>query len=248
MSEDAIASDDRSFLYGDGLFETVRVRPDGRIRWLERHIERLRRSGEALGFASDHIERGVDTLAGLVDEAPGIWRVTVSRGGQGAPFGGSGSISRRRRAFSEPARPALDVAQGFYLPGDSLAEHKTTSFVRYVEARRRAQQRGLDDAVLVSGDGLVGEASCANLVAVVDGAAITPPVRGILPGVTRAGLLDAAAEQSAPIEVRELSLAELRRADEVALLSAGVGVLAAKSLEGRALDDSWATRAREWLA
>lgn len=248
MSDDTIASDDRSFLYGDGLFETVRVGPDGHIRWLKRHVERLRRSGEALGFGLESIEHGVSTLAGLVDEAPGIWRVTISRGGQGAPFGGSGGITRRHRPFCEPERPTLGLAEGFYLPDDTFAEHKTTSFIRYIEARRRAQQRGFDDAVMVSAKGLVGEASCANLVAVVDGAAITPPIRGILPGVTRAGLLDAAAARGAPIEVRELSVAELRRADEVVLLSAGVGVLAARSLEGRALDDSWTRRAREWLA
>lgn len=239
--------DDRSYLYGDGLFETVRVRPDGSVRWLERHLARLRRSAEALGFPRDHIERAAEALAAVGSRRAGIWRVTVSRPGQGAPFGGTGHITWRHRPASVPTRPSLTIAAGFYLPDDSLAEHKTTSFVRYIEARRRAHQDGFDDAVLVSGDGLVGEASAANLVAIIDGQPVTPVVSGILPGVTRAGIIDLAEERGQPIEVRAVSVDELRQADEVALLSAGVGVVAAASLGGRALDDTWSRRVREWL-
>lgn len=239
--------DDRSFLYGDGLFETVRVMAPGTVRWLDRHCERLRRSGAALGFPESHIERGVDALRAVVEREPGLWRVTVSRPGEGAPFGGSGRIDTRFRPFSQPARPNLGLAEDFYLPDDFLAEHKTTSYQRYIEARRLALANGFEDALLTSRDGLVGEATTANIVAVVDGSPVTPPVRGILDGVTRRGVLELAEARDEPVEVREMSVEELRRADEIALLSAGVGVLAAASLEGRALDDAWSRRAGRWL-
>lgn len=240
-------SDDRSFLYGDGLFETVRVREDGQIRWLERHVARLRRSGEALGFPDASIDAGVAELEGLAGREPGLWRVTVSRAPDGAPFGGSGTVAARFRPSASPTRPHLGLAEGFYLPDDLLAEHKTTSYLRSVEVRRRARAAGFDDAVMTSRSGLVGEASCANVVVVKSGKAATPPIRGILPGVTREGVLDLADAHGRPIDVREVTVDELRGADEVVLLSAGVGLLAAASLEGRTLDDTWSKGAREWL-
>ncbi len=242
-----MTEEDRSFLYGDGLFETVRVRDDGSVRWLDKHVARLRGSGKALGYPDEQLEHGVEALRSLSHREAGVWRVTVSRPGHGVAFGGEGSVLLRHRPWAPPARPRLTIARGFYLPGDFLAEHKTTSFMRYVEARRRAQQQGFDDAVLASGTGLVGEASAANIVAIVEGRAVTPAARGILPGVTREGLLELAAERGQPIEERELTLDELERADEVILLSAGLGALAAASLDERELGDAWAARFREWL-
>lgn len=250
--DDFIAADDRGYLYGDALFETVRVCPDGSIRWLDAHQRRLRRSGEALGFGEEAIEAGVQALGALSAQRPGIWRVTVSRPGVDAQgralaFGGSGGLSVRFREYRAPARPDLGLARGFYLPEDRLAEHKTTSFLRAIEVRRRAQLQGFDDAIMTSASGEIGEASCANVIVVGAGGAATPPVRGILPGVTRAGVLRRAREVGQPIEVREIRVAELQQAREVILVSAGVGLLAAASLEGRALGDSWATNARTWL-
>lgn len=240
-------SDDRSFLYGDGLFETVRVRDDGMVRWLERHVARLWRSGEALGFPETSIRAAADELEDLPEREPGLWRVTVSRAPDGAPFGGSSTIATRFRPFSAPRRPRLSLAEGFYLPDDTLGEHKTTSYLRSIEVRRRAQAAGFDDAVMTSKDGLIGEASCANVVVVSDGRAATPPIRGILPGVTREGLLELAESHGRPIAVRDVTVEELLAADEIVLLSAGVGILAASALEGTALDDMWSTMAREWL-
>lgn len=234
-----VSSDDRSYLWGDGLFETVRVRADNSVRWLDRHIARLRRSGAALGFDKARIEEAIEVLASLPERQPGLWRITVSRAPEAAPFGGEGSIRVRRRDVTAPTRPRLGFVAGLYLPDDRFAEHKTTSFMRSIEARRRAHKNGYDDAILLSKQGLVGEASCANLVAVIDGQAVTPPVRGILPGVTREGVLELAREAGEAIAVRELTVEEIERADEVVLLSAGVGALAAASLEGRALDDEW---------
>lgn len=251
-SDDFIAADDRGYLYGDALFETVRVRPDGSIRWLDAHIRRLRDSGEALGFASASIEAAVEKLRALPPQKPGIWRVTLSRSGVDEkghiiPFGGSGAVNLRFRAYQEPTRPALGLAPGFYLPEDRLAEHKTTSYLRSVEVRRRALLAGFDDAVMTSASGLVGEASCANLIFVRQGRAATPPLRGILPGVTRGGILRLSEGAGHPVEVREITADELQEVDEIVLLSAGVGVLAAASFRGRALDDSWAASARKWL-
>jgi branched-chain amino acid aminotransferase len=238
---------DRSFLYGDGLFETVHVRTDGSIRWFPQHVKRILGSGRDLGFPKASLHDAVEALHDFIGNQAGLWRVTISRRRSDAPFGGFGGVATRYRAYNPPERPDLGIAEGFYLPDDFLAEHKTTSYLRSIEARRRAQIDGLDDAVMISRGGLVGEASAANIVIVKDGVAATPPIRGVLPGVTRAGILEMCEASGETIEVREVTVDELLKADEIALLSAGVGVLAAASLAGRELDDRWSSHIRECL-
>src|SRR5690554_2665055 len=132
--------DDRSFLYGDGLFETVRVEK-GQVRFLDHHRARLRRSASVLGFAEGRVEEAC-RLLGAPAGLDGLWRVTISRDGEGVAFGGSGRVSARwRGGLPELSAPRLVTMQGFYFPGDALAEHKTTSWLRSVELRRRAQDR-----------------------------------------------------------------------------------------------------------
>lgn len=222
------------------------------VRWLERHLARLRASGQALGFPQFVIEEGCAALeACAAGDVPGIWRVTVSRPGiseEGkVDWGGTGGVGVRHRAFHEPERPRLGLAAGYYLPDDVLRVHKSTSFLRYVEARRQARLQGFDDAILVSGSGLVGEASAANIVVVLDGKAVTPPLCGIVAGVTRAGLLEIGAQRGWPIEERAIRVEELAAAQEIVLVSAGVGAVSAASLLGRPLGTMWGERMRGWL-
>ncbi|MGM0558802.1 MAG: aminotransferase class IV [Myxococcota bacterium] len=244
MTQRPLSEDDRGYLYGDGLFETVRVRQDGTIRWLDWHVERLEASGEYLGFERERIRDACAVLRSVEGRRAGLWRVTVSRGSESAPFGGTGSIRARFREYGDRARPALGVLKGWYLPDDPLAEHKTTSYLRSVEQLRRARRDGYDDAIGVSRGGRVGECAWANIVVVIDGEACTPEAYGLLPGVTRRGVLEL---YDRPVTETSMTTRMLADADEIALLSAGVGALAAKSLEGRALESQWTDRLADWL-
>ena len=244
-----VRDDDRGLLYGDALFETVAVR-SGRIRWLDRHVARAWASGRALGFPDDVLERMERALRALVFEGDGLWRVTASRPGDGAPFGGGpGAVHVRRRALPTARSPRLTALSGWYWPDDPLSGHKTTSWLRWAEARRRAVARGFDDALLVgAGEGAtVGEASAANVFVALRGELVTPPLGGVLPGVTRAGLLEAAEREGAPLRVRPVRVSELARAESILLTSAGVGVVAAAELDGRALGNAWLGTMNRWL-
>jgi branched-chain amino acid aminotransferase len=235
--------EDRSFLYGDGLFETLRV-ADGQTRWLALHQARLERSARALGYPDAAIQAGSEALAALPAQRDGIWRVTVSRPHDAALWGGGpGHVARRWRAYAPLERPALGPLAGYYWPQDPLAEHKSTSYLRGVMARRAALAAGWDDGVMASPDGLAGECSAAAALFVVDGVLRIPPREGILDSVTRRGLL----EQLAPrhgltIHVAPVPIEALARASEIILLNAARGAVAARSWQGRALDSVWAER------
>ena len=228
--------DDRGFLYGDGLFETIHVQAStGGVRWLGDHLERLRRSGQALSFSAEQIERAASCLVWASTQAPGLWRVTMTRDDPEADWGGQGGVWLRHRPWVFPERPRLGLVGG-YLPQDSWAEHKTTSYLRWVMARRAARASGWDDGVMVSACGLVGESSAANLFLWFDEEGwVTPQARGLLPGVTRQGLLRAAAQRRYSVRERPVSVHELAQASEIVLCSAGLGVVAAASLQGRPL-------------
>ncbi len=237
---------DRSYLYGDGLFETVRVE-DGRVHRLDRHVARFVRSARSLGFTDELIGEAVAELEAIAPDPDGLVRVTVSRTPEGAPFGGTGGVTVFRRPLPEAARPRLVTLSGWYLPEDPLAGFKTTSYMRWVEARRIAHMRNGDDAVMISSDGLVGETSTSNLFVRFGDRLVTPDPKGVLPGVTRAAVIDSAKSLGLEIEERFLSLKELWEADEVICTSSGVLAVAAHSIDQVEFGGDVAPRIREAL-
>ena len=94
---------------------------------------------------------------------------------------------------------------------------------------------GYDDALLVSHDGRVGEATNANVALFAGGALVTPTVDGLLPGVCRAALLDAARELGLVVETRAVALSEIIDAEAVLVTSSPRGISEAVELDGHAL-------------
>jgi branched-chain amino acid aminotransferase len=129
------------------------------------------------------------------------------------------------------------VISPWRLPGrDTLpAQAKITGgYVTNALALDEARAAGYDDAVLLTPDGKVGEATTANVFAVRDGVLRTPPVSaGILAGVTRQTVLTLAGELGVPSAETDLDPADLLLADEVLLTGTGVGVVPVVELAGR---------------
>ncbi len=230
-------TDDSSYLWGDGLFETMQVL-EGRVVAFNRHMRRLERSLNAF----DYPIRAIHVEGSLEPESrdDGLLRVTVSR---------SGRISTTWRERKGPQTVHLTAMPGWYDPHDVLAEHKTTSYLKNLEIRRRAQKEGFDDGLAVTPEGRVGEASMANILARFDETIVTPGIEGILPGVTRERVLEIAASRDLPVEERAVSLDELEEADAVVLTSSGVGAAPVSALDDIifAGSESWATELNSWL-
>ena len=137
---------------------------------------------------------------------------------------GEPELSAERRAALAPEPLRLTALGGWYAPGYLLREHKLTSHFHGIQGRRLAQAAGYDDALLVAHDGRVGEATNANVAHSPGASLVTPSVDGLLPGVCRAALLEAARELGLAVEARPVALAELVDADAVLVTSSPRGI------------------------
>jgi len=264
---------DRGFQLGDGVFETLRARA-GRPAELDEHLERLRRSATGLD-----IELPADTetqvaagIAALL-EAEGLAgpdgdasiRITVSRGAitaRGLLPLGHVPPTIAIQAWPVPPPPADHLERGLHLvsssvrrdPENPLASLKTTSRADYVFARLEARRAGADDALFLTIDGHLSEATSANIFLVRGGDAgvgelATPALAcAILPGTTRTWLLGWAGRVGlAPVE-GWLTSADLADADEAFVCSSVAGVLPVTRFEGRPISSGapgpWTLRAR----
>ena len=214
-------------LLGAGLYESLLV-SGGVALHGERHFERMTASAHALGLPAP--ERSA--FARAIAQAAGSGEVVRVRlhDSDGEP---ELRAERRAAAALEPLR--LTALGGWYAPGYLLREHKLTSHFHGVQGRRLARAAGYDDALLVAHDGRAGEATNANVACFTGGALVTPSVDGLLPGVCRAALLEAARALGLVVESRPVALAELVDADAVLVTSSPRGLGEVVGLDDRPL-------------
>ena len=226
--------DDRGFLLGDGVFETLRG-----TRNLTRHLHRLRDGAALLGiepcWTDEEISAGVIAVLNGQDAAV---RITLSRGpgGRGVlPLPGTAPTLLITAGILPGALPParLIVAQCTRRNEHSpLSRIKSLNYLDSILARQEAVAAGADDAILRNTAGDVAEATAANLFVLRSGAWVTPAVSdGALPGITRALLLESGFGQEARLAQEHL------RDVTAAFLSGSLGLRAVASVDGRVLAD-----------
>jgi branched-chain amino acid aminotransferase len=253
---------DRGFQLGDGLFETARARR-GIVIELDEHLERLRAGCLALGLnlsvGDEQIADGVsqllvaEGLAGLGDGAsPGpvgdaALRITVSRGPlerRGLLPAGFEDLAATIVIQAWPYVPtaAAQLERGLRAvsssirrdPASPLAGVKTTSRADYVYARLEAAQAAADDALFLTLDGRLSEATAANLFVIAGQTLATPPLTAaILAGTTRTWLLAHAEQLGLVVAEVDLRPDELFAADEAFLTGSVAGIVPLVALDGR---------------
>ncbi|MFM7737060.1 MAG: aminotransferase class IV [Alphaproteobacteria bacterium] len=235
---------DRGFLYGDALFETLRVVDGHPVPWRP-HLRRLHASLRAFGIARPDVdlEAAARALVAASGRRDGALRVTVTRGtGEGLlpPAGLRPTVVITLRAL--PPRLARDLEHGISVVrlgfgrglGRADAGHKSVAYLGSIEGRRTAARSGADDGIFVEADGRVSEATAGNLL-VVRGARLStpPPASGCLPGVTRAIALSLARRAGLDVREEAIPATSLARADEILLTGSVVGILPVVRLDGR---------------
>lgn len=260
---------DRGFLLGDGIFETLRAR-GGRPIEIAAHAARLRRSADGLliplpADVEARLAAGIaavlaaDGLAGPDDDAS--VRITVSRG----VYHGRGLLPPTEhppativiQAWPVPPTPAGHLENGLHLiessvrrdPENPLAALKTTSRADYVFARIEAREAGGDDALFLTIDGFLSEATSANVFLVRGTELATPALAcAILPGTTRDWILRWAEGAGLTATENWLTTRDLREADEAFLSSSVAGILPVTRFDGDPIGDGrpgpWTLRAR----
>jgi branched-chain amino acid aminotransferase len=239
---------DHGFLYGEGIYETLRTY-EGRLFLFDRHMRRLRNSARLIDltipFTDEELASHIrDTIASAdLDGSEAYVRVLVTRG--------VGELTYDINATPKPSwviivKPLPSPATEIYQRGvkvalvDVVRNHpqsvnpmiKSNNLMNSALAAQQALKRGAFEAVMRNYRGELTECTQSNLFIVKNGAALTPPLEsGLLPGITREFLFEIG--RDAGIEVREQILRDddLFTADEAFLTSTTREVLPIVSVD-----------------
>jgi branched-chain amino acid aminotransferase len=221
---------DHGFLYGEGVYETLRTY--GRQPFLfERHMARLRRSASLMAldvpFADHDLRERIDqTMAAHAGLDEAYIRVLLTRG--------VGELSYNPAATPTPTlvimvKPFPVPAERTFTEGIKLSlvsirrNHpsalnpmiKSNNLLNNALAMQEALGRGADEALMLNQAGEIAECSQSNFFIVCGGTLHTPPLSaGLLPGITRAYVIELAQDLGVPVQEEPLEPEDLVAADE----------------------------------
>ncbi|MBG6110700.1 branched-chain amino acid aminotransferase [Flavobacterium sp. CG_9.10] len=241
VSQDAnILTQNRAFLYGDAVFETVKI-IDNKILFLEDHYFRLMSSMRVIrmeipmNFTMEYFEEQILSLAknnSLLDSSRA--RITVYRndGGYYLPLSNSVSflihaVALENTYYSiEDKEYEVDLYKDFYVTKQLLSSIKTTNKIINITGSIYASENGLDNCILLNDSKNVIEALQGNIFMLIGNKLITPPVsEGCLNGVMRKQILGLAKKIDYIVVVEEvISPFDLQKADELFITNVIKGI------------------------
>ncbi|MCD6521412.1 aminotransferase class IV family protein [Candidatus Calescamantes bacterium] len=220
--------EDPAFLYGEGLFETIKV-IDGGPCFLEEHWERLSSSALRLSiplrFEKEEVKEAVKELIKRNSIREGVLHFYLTPISlylsvkPSLPYGDRDAFraiisSFRRNEFSP------------------LTRHKVMNFYENRLARREAEEKGYDEAILLNTRGEVAEGAYSNIFIVKNGILLTPPVEsGALPGIVRKKVLEIAEREGIKVKEAKLHLEDLKQCEEIFFTSSLAGVMPCREVE-----------------
>jgi len=251
VGEAFISISNRAFLFGEGLFETVRVK-SGKPRFLPAHLARLLHSATFFDYRlpecarlsaaieavilANNLGEGSIRLSVSPRKSEGLLAATdapidiVVTAKSGVPYGDA----LYARGFK--AVMARSTRRNEFSP---LSRHKTTSFLDNILAKKEALSRGADEALLLNSKGNLAEGAVSNLFVVVESKVLTPPLDdGVLPGIMRRLVIDICRKVDIPLQEVALSPAALHGAEEAFVTNALLGIMPLSSVDDCALKTS----------
>jgi aminodeoxychorismate lyase len=236
---------DRGFMYGDGLFETMRV-CGGRPFRMAQHLERMTRGADFLKikcpFTPKELQDFAGELIGQNQMPEAILRVTLTRG--------PGERGYTPQIDSQPTvvmtlhtAPPMDVGNpvqwrlitsSYRIPAaDPLSSFKTMSKLVHVMARLEAVEKDADEALLVNTNGEVAETASGNLFWVYqDNICTVPTGRGVLPGITRSVVLEICRTLGLPTNKCVIKPRALRNSEGIFITQSVLGIVPVTALDG----------------
>ncbi|HVK56043.1 MAG TPA: D-amino acid aminotransferase [Burkholderiales bacterium] len=236
---------DRGFIFGDGVYEVVPCYQGKPLR-LKEHLVRLQRSCDAIQLTNPY---DAEKWTGLVEE------IIANNGGGNLAiyFQITRGVAKRDHAFPQDTTPTVFMMANPLPPpsqtqiDDGVAcismtdnrwlrcDIKSISLLGNVLLRQAAMNAGGLEVALFR-DGFLTEGSASNILVVINGKLLAPPKDNLmLHGITMELVLELAAKQGLPVEVRKISEAEVKSAEELMLTSSGKELVAITQLDGKAI-------------
>ncbi len=243
---------DHGFLYGYGLFETMRAY-NGHIFRFDRHLARLRHSAQSLGLTHSILnvvegKQSLETACMETLEANKLkdarLRLTVSAG--------EGDMTPDPSTCPSPtvlitARNLIPLPPEKYESGfkaalsplrrnsqSPLSRLKSTCYTENILARMAARAAGCDEAILLNERGYLAEGSTTNIFLANNGELITPSLEsGVLPGITREAVLEMARASNIKTMERQVELKELIVAEEAFVTNSILELMPLTWFEGK---------------
>ena len=239
---------DRGFLYGDGLFETIRV-SHGRIFNWTAHMRRFEHGLRVLKlncpFSTDALLKAVQELLQREEVSDGAVRITVSRGQGHRGYSPRGADSPTVVVAVFPSHPVKRIQPNAWrvcisrqrlLSGQDASQCKTSNKLIQILARMEADEAGMDEALLLNERGELVESTSGNLFWILDGKVHSPaPDAGALPGVAAETVRRLCVQLGIPLMSSCLHPAALGQMDAVFLTLSTLGVVELVEVDGKPL-------------
>lgn len=243
---------DHGFLYGDGVYETIRSYGP-RIFMRDEHLSRLFRSAAEIGLAmpipvknwGDILQEAMIRNEVGTDLQDAYLRITVSRG--------AGDVGLDPALCSSPtvvvmAKPLVPPASHLYetgvnvivastkrnLPSALPPQIKSTNFLNNIQAKREAIAAGAFDSILLNWEQHLTECTISNVFFVMNGTLRTPALEcGLLDGITRSIVIRLAGKLNMHVEEGRYTVDQLYRADECFLTNTSMEIMPVTSVDRR---------------
>lgn len=236
---------DHGFLYGFGLFQTMRVY-NGHIFLLDRHINRLKEAARLIGIGEKtdrlDLEKACKEIVKINDLKNARVRLTVTNGkGTALPWedpGGAPTVL----ITAVPYTPFSDekYSQGFKVGITAVRRSrqnivasslKSLNYLINVIARMEVARRGQDEALLLNEDGYIAEGGASNIFFVRSGRIVTPAVNsGIIPGVTREVVMELSASLDIAISEGTVGKPIFKQCEEAFMTSSMIEIMPVTSI------------------
>lgn len=235
---------DRGFLYGDGIFETLRTY-NGVPFLLKEHLKRLKQAGRATKIkVPTGLEKAVESLikAQNLKNKDFRIRLTLSRGVDKENYELKSNLTPTVLITATPINKKeieKTVTKGIYLstatlPSLALEGIKSTNLLKMILAKQSTKVSGYQDILCLNKDNNITETLTGNIFLVVNNTLITPPLEsGILPGITRGYIIKMAKRNSLKVAEKQIKLSNLLSCQEVFTTNSINGITPVTKIDNR---------------
>lgn len=251
---DSIPIEDRGFLYGDGVFRTLRLHAGKPANW-PRHHRKLQHDCAALGMTCPESEVLLDDVAQLSSTGDGVLKIIMTRGAGQRGYAPPADACQTRVVAIYPLPAPLSAPLDLHLCQIHLSHQSRLAGVKHLNrlenvlASAECQSAGKPEGLLQDEAGCVISGTRSNLFMVAEGRLLTPDLSccGVA-GVQRERVMDWARMHAIPCEVSRFSLEDVLGADGVFLVNSVFGICPVRSLADKVYEQHrYVDALRPWL-